>query len=154
MAKKLTPLHKAVIKGEMAAIQHLIADGADVNAQCTDNMTPLHLAASSGKWHVIEPLIHKGANVYARSSLLAQTPLHMAAGGGELEVVAAFIADRMDINVRDGNGKTPLDLAKSAGRSDVVAALEEETNKRARKSERESEPQGAVKNLGSQGELI
>ena len=135
MAKKLTPLHKAARAGATADAEHLIADGADVHAKHTDagvnGWTPLHYAAESGNPHMVELLIRKGgADVYAKTGTFLKTSLHLAAAHGHLFVVRIFIATGMNIDVRDGSGKTPLDLAERGGHSDVVAALKEARNKK------------------------
>ncbi|XP_064603129.1 protein phosphatase 1 regulatory subunit 27-like isoform X2 [Liolophura sinensis] len=58
----LTPLHQAVLDGNLAAVTLLIEHGADVNRQDEDTWTPLHAACAEGHADVAEYLIQKGAD--------------------------------------------------------------------------------------------
>ena len=48
MCAGMTPLHQAVIEGNLAVVSLLIQHGADVNKQDADSWTPLHAACSEG----------------------------------------------------------------------------------------------------------
>lgn len=53
----VTPLHKAVQKGDKAEVEALLAKGADVNARGKNGRTPLHAAAGQGNKDVAELLL-------------------------------------------------------------------------------------------------
>lgn len=44
----LTPLHQAVLDGNLGAVTLLVAHGADINKQDDDSWTPLHAACAEG----------------------------------------------------------------------------------------------------------
>ena len=53
----------AASKGDLTAIQHLVARGACLNKPDYDGRTPLHLAAAEGHAHVVEYFIKQGVDV-------------------------------------------------------------------------------------------
>jgi glutaminase len=53
----------AASKGDLSAIQRLVACGADLNGADYDGRTPLHLAASEGHKDVVRYLIDQGVNI-------------------------------------------------------------------------------------------
>lgn len=49
----LTPLHQAVLDGNIAVTKLLVAHGADVNKQDEDFWTPLHAACAEGHSEIV-----------------------------------------------------------------------------------------------------
>ena len=84
----LTPLHRAANRGDLAAVESLLAKGADVNARALAKQTPLHLAVTK---EIAQLLISKGAQLEARDRW-GRTPLFWAAGAGRKGVVEALLA--------------------------------------------------------------
>ena len=99
----LTPLMEAAGWGEKEIAELLIAEGADVNAQC-DGISPLHSSVWRGDKEITELLIAKGANVNSLNEDKG-TPLD-ALSSKELEGVTAEIA----ILLRKHGGKTAEEL--------------------------------------------
>lgn len=62
-----TPLHVAVLAGQMEAAKLLLEQGANINAKADDEHggTPLHWAAATGRKDLATLLIDAGANVNA-----------------------------------------------------------------------------------------
>jgi len=95
----------------------LIARGADVNRTpgawvgicCTGNSGHKENAA------LAEALLRCGADVTARYK--GSTALHCAAKAGFAAVVEALIAHGADVHARNDQGKTPLEMLETAGRS-------------------------------------
>lgn len=52
-----------------------------------------------------------------------QTALHRAVLQNQLEVVKVLIRNGADKNVKDNNGRTPLEKAESEGRTSIVKYL-------------------------------
>ncbi len=117
------PLHEAVRKGDVAAVERLLAAGADVNARDMYAATPLHLAAESGDVRITEILLAKGANVSAVDDG-HNYPLHIAALFGQVGVAKLLIAKGARVDVRmPVTGTTPLQIAAREGHLDVVQLL-------------------------------
>jgi ankyrin repeat protein len=75
-----TPLHVAVINGQLEIAQVLLDAGADVNVQTNGGRTPLHDAAQNGSLEIARMLIDAGARKDIRDNEgklpydLARTP--------------------------------------------------------------------------------
>jgi ankyrin repeat protein len=111
-----TPLHWAAFEGQADVVRVLLAAGAKVDARSESGKTPLHRAAWRGHADVVKVLLAAGAKVDARHKY-GLTPLHEAALGGHADVVRILVAFKAGVaSVRDGDGKTPFDLAKSNGK--------------------------------------
>ncbi len=117
-----TPLHRAVVGGNIDDVLATLTQGPNLDAQATirltghgsdlewSGMTPLHLAALNSDPAVTEALIARGANVNARGQY-GLTPLHTAARLGGLEHVRALFSAGAQIEARDDEGRTPLHWA-------------------------------------------
>lgn len=124
-----TPLQVAAADGNAAAVQRLLARGADANAPLRTNesmnsdwgSTPLHLAAGVGSVECVRLLVNAGANVNARNDLRV-TPLHRAVRYPD---VTALLLDRgASVAAVDARGRTPLHWAAcDAENCRMVAAL-------------------------------
>lgn len=106
-AEGRTPLHLASAQGDVAAVERLIGEGADLGAKDNAGETPLHLAALHGHVDAIRRLIQGGADIGSRCNT-GKTPLHKAAGLGQYEAVELLIALGANVNARDEGGATPL----------------------------------------------
>ncbi|MDR1303051.1 MAG: ankyrin repeat domain-containing protein, partial [Puniceicoccales bacterium] len=91
------------------AVQPLIDQGANVNAQDNYHNTPLHLAAEKDNAIIASALIKADANVNAQANF-QRTPLHLAGEAGHVNVVQILIEAGADVNALDKNGYTPLHL--------------------------------------------
>ena len=119
-----TALHRAVVRGEAAAVRALLAAGADIEARDSTGETALHEAALVEGPEMVAALVTGGASVNARDRDGA-TPLHRAAVGKDrAAAIDALISSGALVDARDDNGETPLHWAAECGRSaEVVAAL-------------------------------
>ena len=141
-----TSLHLAALKGHAVIAKMLISSGADVNAKRNSlGDTPLHLAVMlSPNLDLINTLIAAGADVNAKDNK-GYTPLHTAATGTKLQILEMasdttkkdiqevtenyvdilkrLIAAGSDVNAKDNNGKTPLDIAEENNRTRALASF-------------------------------
>ena len=108
----LPPLHQAAADGNVAKVQRLIDDGANVNAKDKDGDTPMHAATASGQDYTIAALVKAGADVNAKN-YDGITPLHVAAATNQVSVaIVLFGAGALaSLHSRDSNGFKPLDYA-------------------------------------------
>lgn len=64
-AQKVTPLHGAVSRGDLAISTLLLDKGAQANARQERGFTPLFSAAGSGNIELMELLVRHGADIHA-----------------------------------------------------------------------------------------
>ena len=101
----MTPLHHAAQAGDIAAIEALLAGGANVNAKAEYyGATPLHDAAAHGSPSAVEALLAGGANVHAKNEGGA-TPLHVAAFPGSPSAIEALLAGGANVNAKTEDGR-------------------------------------------------
>ncbi len=146
------PIHDAAKKGDVAALEAVLAAGADVNE--SDGFgTPLYYAARRGHLAAAKLLIERGADVNASAkfgpALVAaaakgkielmtlllenganpdaqfegQAALHISVKLGCLDCVKALVAAGAKVNAQTKDGKTPIHLAKFLGLRDMAGYL-------------------------------
>ena len=121
-------LHWAAIYNKEAAIDALIAAGADVNAKsAVGGQTPLHRAIiCGGTPETIAALFRHGVDDGALDET-GYPPLHWASMHGKISAIAALAAAGTDINRRtsQNNEPTALDCAAFLGNVDALKMLVE-----------------------------
>jgi ankyrin repeat protein len=128
-----SPLHAAIINENLELVKYLAANGADVNAKDKFDRTPLHQAAYEGNLDVVKHLILKGSEIDEKGAFylhlgkmeltLNCTPLHIAAKNGHFEVVKYLLYQGADVNLKNNDGDTVLDLAKTSGHQESIAFI-------------------------------
>ncbi|MGP8235030.1 MAG: ankyrin repeat domain-containing protein [Limisphaerales bacterium] len=141
-----TALHVAATKGYKGVAQRLLNHKADVNAKDGGGNTPLHWATLWDHRDMVELLVIHKAEINAktnkgRTAMNATafvrynarnkpqieddnlTPLHVAAAGNNKAVAELLLANKAEVNARDGNGWTPLHTAVSCGNKEVAELL-------------------------------
>ncbi len=120
-----SPVADAAMRGDAAAVQALLAEGADVNAPQGDGMTALHWASHNGDVSLARILLEAGGDVAAGTRIGGYTPLHLAAQSGAGEVVEMLLGAGADPSARtEGAGAvTPLHFAAGSGNVRAVEAL-------------------------------
>jgi ankyrin repeat protein len=120
----MTPLHQAAARGDLSAVNQLLASGARVDAVTRiGSHTPLHVAATNGHALVVGRLLEAGADLNARTTTGA-TALHFAAAFGSSETITALLDRGADPNVRETVWQqTPLMFAAGFGRTAAVKTL-------------------------------
>ena len=138
-AKGHTPLHVACLQARdaEAIVRALLAAGAEASTRTTrGKATPAHMACAAGQKGALMALLAHGAELEP-ADVAGATPLHAAAAShalGAAACVAALISARASPLRRNGDGKTPGDVAqepavaaqlkaaaKAAARSDPAA---------------------------------
>jgi len=111
-----SPLMMAALKGNLDAVNKLIARDADINKT---GWAPLHYAATTGQIEVMKVLLDKSAFIDAESPN-GSTPLMMAAMYGSTDAVKLLIDEGADLNMKNQQNMTALDFARKGNRPDAV----------------------------------
>lgn len=114
-------LLKAAETGRVKNIEKLLAAGGDINARTPFGLTALHLAAHGGHIKIIKLLIAAGADINANSS--EGTPLHLSALSGHENVAYVLLEAGARTNTKDGDGSTPVSVARWAGYGNVARLI-------------------------------
>lgn len=135
----IRPLHVACGHGQVAAIEYLIANGADVNARtpCT-RVPPIQVAVLCRKTSSViadmcATLVRKGASLEFANNGGLWTPLHHAVHLRSAAVVGALLSARRQhpdtvraaLGIRNDRGNTPLQEAVGDRATDCAALLVE-----------------------------
>jgi ankyrin repeat protein len=145
-----SPVLAAVYRGDRAAVDRLIADGAALTLceaaalgdaarvralaraepgalgrRSPDGWPALHLAAHFGHGDAVDALLEARSDVRAYSeNHEANTALHAAlAGRADLRVVGRLLGAGADVNARAGGGYTPLHIAAFGGDAALIGTL-------------------------------
>ena len=150
----MTPLHLAASLGHIEVVKQLVAQGADINTKSSGNQssTPLDMAKSGKNTEAMIAYLESigaqsGTPTFTAEEQEAEIDrwhanlrypisfsgdsrtgfglfLHEAASDGNLTVVKYFISEGADVNVKNNDGKTPLDHARERNHTTVVRLLE------------------------------
>ena len=124
-----TMLHIASFEGNISLTQILLKHGADVNALDHRKQTPIYRAIASenldgGKIEVIRELLKSGANVNVKD-YDDFTPIHEAVFHDNIpeDVFQDILKQCTDMNIKNCQGQTPLQMASEAGSESYVKNL-------------------------------
>lgn len=111
-----TPLHIAARDGSDVLVRKFIEAGSNINAKNKEQKTPLVFAIENGRTSVVRELCSRGADVKISVGRAKDrtTPLHLAASKNNSEIVKIILSAGAPVNAKNGEGKTPLDIATDA----------------------------------------
>jgi len=130
------PLHYAVdgfitgpawdAKRQVKTVECLLDAGAEINAEDKNGATPLHRAVRTRCAAVVKCLLERGSDA-RRKNKPGSTPFHLAVqntgrgGSGadaakvaQREIIRQFLSIGLNPMLKDGNGKSVLECARSA----------------------------------------
>jgi ankyrin repeat protein len=100
--------------------------GADPNDGGDRGLSPLIVASAEGHVNIVRKLIEYGANSTTVTTTVCEnrTSLHEATENGHTDVCRALIAEGCaNPYAADSDGSTPVSIATSMGRGDIVDLL-------------------------------
>jgi len=117
-------LYLAVCKRDAAAVQFLVAAGADVNCCAPDGWTALLAASALGDGGICAALLERSADVHATlASSYNCTPLQLAAAGGMSDVISRLLSRGALLDGRNDLGLNAVHLALLQGHRDIAFTL-------------------------------
>ncbi|KAI9847938.1 MAG: hypothetical protein M1837_001455 [Sclerophora amabilis] len=117
-----TKLYYAARHDLLPAVDWLLGNGADVNAQDEINGTALHVASGNGHVAVVERLLKDGADVNAHLGYF-NNALQAASGKGHEALTERLLRDEAHVNAQGGIHETALHVASGNGHLAVVERL-------------------------------
>ena len=106
-----SPIHFAVQKEHIEIVKQLLKYGAEVDGKSLLDSTPLEYAWLLEQMDIAKILLDHGADVDFCWGGDRSTALHGAATYGNLENVEFLLEHNANINIRDEEGKTALEIA-------------------------------------------
>jgi cytochrome c len=119
-------LHDAARRGDLAAVERLLAAGAQVDATDGGGATPLYLAAGEGHAAVVARLLAAGGDPRRPASGpfgSTGTPIHAAVRYGHLDVVRVLLKAGVDPNLPDDGVGPSLHTALRRGQAAIADLL-------------------------------
>jgi ankyrin repeat protein/L-ascorbate metabolism protein UlaG (beta-lactamase superfamily) len=110
-------------RGGAPMVRLLLEHGAEPNVRNEWGQTPLLAAVDNGNAETVDLLLRAGADPKPTEADFGMTSLHLAALLGYRDVAEALLSRGVDVNARDREGRTPLDVAVQYGQRGVVEAL-------------------------------
>lgn len=115
-------LKQAVKKGDLAAVNKLLAEDINPNTPDKFRATALHYAAQGGSLDIIKALLNAGANINT-PDYYGNTPLHRT---NTINTAKILIENGADLSIRNSSNKTgeehALSLKDARGKPSTVLA--------------------------------
>lgn len=111
-----TPLHRAVISGNLPMVKCLVLNKADIDLQTQFEYTVFHIAAAEGYVDILDYLYSTDTVSFSQSSYIDQpglskwTPLHVAVSTGAIKSVDWLLKYYADVNALTEDQENPLHL--------------------------------------------
>ena len=108
----------------LKTINHLLEKGADANMASKNQHKPIVTASIRyDNREVLSLLVKHGAKLDDVIKESGSTLLHLSVVNRNKDNVAYLVENNVDINAKDNNGKTALNLALEGSYSDIIAIL-------------------------------
>jgi ankyrin repeat protein len=116
-------LRTAAIKGNLARVQKLVKEGAEIDYKDVNGMTPLWFAVGRGHLEVTRFLLEQGADPNVAREDTLGPPLVMAAAENRVELVKLLLDFKADINTINYSRRTALHEAAWHSKTEAAMLL-------------------------------
>ena len=124
MTDYCSPLNTALTAKNTDLIKLLLAKGAEVTKFPVISPSPLYQAINQGLDEIALLMLAKGADVnFASFATSGETPLHLVVKKANLEMLKNLLQHGARLDLKNQNGQTPLDLARSIDDRATLAIL-------------------------------
>jgi len=136
---RITLLHVAVIYNNKDLAEFFISRGIDVDSRAARGFTPFHLACCNAFCNpnpslnspeftepakeIAEYLLSEGADINAKME--DKTLLHFGVYDGKPEMIKFLLEHGADQAIKDGEGKTPLEMAEEMELGEIIEILKD-----------------------------
>jgi ankyrin repeat protein len=132
------PLGGAVYGEHQEIVELLIEFGANINQRSEYNWTPLYIAAWRGNEKIVKVLLKNKARMNTKTMVGYQSPygycpIHIACENGCYDVVKTLLQFGAEINQKDGDGRTPLDIANQKSKRKIETYLKRKGGEHSKK---------------------
>lgn len=120
-----SPLIIAAYKGYTEIVRALLEAGADVGALDPGmKAAALHAAAYAGRAEAARLLIEYNIDIDKQGPYNGYTALHDAIWQNNIDVAEILINAGANLSIRSNDGQTPLEFARSKGRTEIARMIE------------------------------
>lgn len=106
----MAPIHHAVYRGSLEILQFLLENGADINAISYACLAPSPYVTATNGRSEIERIVRNCTSDTSSQIMQGFTALHLAYFYCRLDIIDLLLHNKADVNIRDANGKTALDV--------------------------------------------
>jgi ankyrin repeat protein len=125
LESQVIDLHFASQMNDLNKVRQLLQQNINVNAVSDDGWTALHFAAFKGYNEVARALLDAKINPNIQGKIYNRTALHYAVDRENVEMVKLILSYNPNVTLRDKSNKTPLDIAKQKGLTEIAEMIEE-----------------------------
>ena len=93
-----------------------------IDSRTKEGSTPLMIAAYNDKLQAVKYLLKQGANPSLQNDN-GWNVLHYASQKGNVAIMEEILSHEVEIESKNNSGETPLMLAQTYGKSEIVAYL-------------------------------
>lgn len=112
-------LHCASLSGNPEVIELILDHVPSIDSVTNQGVTSLMIAAQFGRLQAVKYLLEKGADPCLQDNKGCNA-LHYASYGGNVPVIEEILSYEVDIESRNKDGETPLEIAQRCGKSKAV----------------------------------
>ena len=118
-----SPIMFAAGRGDVEMLSNLIKYGAQVNHQSLRGWNVLNLAISSGSLETTKKILQVNSKLLLQKDKEGWNALHWAAFHGDLEIINFLLPFFTDVDFKDHQQRTPLQIAAIEGHERIVRTL-------------------------------